>query len=525
MAFQRIYHIVLALEHVRNFPNCAAFSTCLLDLATPSAVSYWTTSEVGTPMDISSSTPQTPLPLPSPALSISSIVRSGNRKFQGQSPAPFVPATIDLSNNHKEVSKKTILQDILQGTRARSPGSFLTINIPQSASDPLHGVVSQHPMRTSLQRDMQDDEDRFREKLRTVKRKYGEQSGPFLSHLRALGDVLVRKGRYKAAEETARKAVRISEGLQDTYSMAISYLLLGRALSFQGFYQESDKTLKKAIAVSNEELGGEHKTILTIIDALASNSRFQGRYKEAEELGKENLKTLRRTLGTKHYLTISSMKTLSDVLYEQERYEESEELQMSVVELCLETRGEHHHQTLIAMSNLALSYKEQGRLEDAKNLAIYVLEGMQNILGKEHSSTLEALGCLAGIYSSLGRLNEAEKLASHALDKLRNVLGNDHPNTIYAEARVVMIYAAQEKFEESIDMRRQVIDNFKRVLGPNHPAVMREMAGLSSYLKSIGRVEEAVTVLRERLRLQMEGLGSEAIATTRTLDQRRRWGV
>ena len=491
MVFQRIYHIALAPEHVRNSPNHAAFSICLLNLATPSAVSCWTTSEVGTPMDVSSSTPQTPVPFPSPALSISSIVRSGNRKFQGQSPAPFVPATVDLSNHHEEVSKNTTLQEIMQQTRNFSPESLLASKVSTPASEVMRGVVLQHSTSASMQRYRQHEEDTIREELIKLERESGEQSSIFLECLYELGSVLFDQGRYKAAEETARKAVRISEGSQGTCFTIKSYVLLGVILIRQGFYQESGKVFQKAVELSIEELGSNDVETLDAMDGLAAVLILQGKYEEAEKLGKKNLNLSREIYGTKHQQTMICMSTLEDAVYQQGRFKEAEKLALYVVEARLERDGEYDDQTLTSIAHLATTYRAQGRLEEAKNLTIYVLERRQKILGEEHSSTLYSLYNLAVVYAFLDRLDEAEKLGIYALAKRRSVLGNDHPNTIDSELGIANIYAKQERFREAADLGRQALIRYEKIFGPDHPKVMNAIGVLSQNLKRMGQVEEA----------------------------------
>ncbi|KAJ4211317.1 hypothetical protein NW759_012519 [Fusarium solani] len=309
----------------------------------------------------------------SPALSVWSIAQPQSGTFVGQSPAPIYRP----------------LPSLLSG----SPPT------PRAFQDQLDTAAG------SLQyRYKQTDEERLREELSRAETMFGTSHSTTLDILFELGDVLMIQGRYKSAEEMARRLVegRRSVSGNNGIETLDALELLGRVLSRQGFYAQAEKLHRRTFESRKVMLGDEHPDTLISMANLASTYVNQGRWKEAEELQVGVIETAKRVLGKEHPDTLTSMANLASTYWNQGRWKEAEELQVGVMETTRRVLGKEHPDTLMTMNNLAITWKDQGRIRDALALMRSCVVLRQRVLGTDHPKTASSVAFLAewGIWAT-----------------------------------------------------------------------------------------------------------------------------
>jgi Flp pilus assembly protein TadD len=242
--------------------------------------------------------------MPSPALSVSSIVRHQTSAFAGQSPAL----------THRSLRN-------LQVHSANSPST------PGSAMN----VGAQTRYRG-------DEEERLRNQIFEAEMSLASSSLGIPDMLYELGGVLVDQGRYKAAEDIIRRLVGGHESDSssggDNAETLKALDLLGRVLDRQGLHVKAERLFRRALQRRKDVLGLRHPDTLASMNNLAHVLGSQGRYTEAESIHRQELECTKRVLGPEHPDTLTSMNNLAVVLERQGKYEEAESMHRQTLAIC-----------------------------------------------------------------------------------------------------------------------------------------------------------------------------------------------
>ncbi|KAL1592977.1 hypothetical protein SLS59_009447 [Nothophoma quercina] len=392
--------------------------------STPSDVGCHTISERGSPAMISMYSPaasvlspggmyftvQSPQ-MPSPALSISSIVRPQASAFAGQSPAPAYRSLPSLQ--------------------------------PSFVYDPY--TFGKETSLSAQPRYRQDEEERLWEQLRRAETSFVSSPSERSRVLYELGKVLIQQGRYKTAETVARKLV---EGLKgqgsndDDVETLNALSLLGDVLYFQGSYIQAEKLDRRVLKGRKKVLEPKDPDILLSMDALANLLFAQEQYKEAEEMHRDTLAQRRDVLGPEHRDTLMSMFGLAAALRDQGRHEESEAMHTETLALRRNVLGPEHPDTLISMSQLGSVLGLLGKYKEAEAMLEDALAMSKKVLGPEHYDTLIVMNHRGLVLSDQGKYEEAEAMHKKVLAISQRVLGPEHPETLltveYLESAVLM---------------------------------------------------------------------------------------
>ncbi|KAF0644328.1 hypothetical protein FPSE5266_20048 [Fusarium pseudograminearum] len=199
---------------------------------------------------------------PSPVSSLGETAYPHNTTFTGQSPAP-----------------------INQLTAAHSSASHSAVS----------NVVSNEQLPRRYQ---QDDEDRIREELSEAEDSLGINHSQTLKLRISLGEVLVSQGRYKSAEETARRAIEDGRRLESNSAIMIDAKhLLIFILDCQGSFHQALKLAKSTFESSKAILGEKHPSTLQSMDNLSWHYFKNGRLKDAEDLSARAIKISKNSCG------------------------------------------------------------------------------------------------------------------------------------------------------------------------------------------------------------------------------------
>jgi tetratricopeptide (TPR) repeat protein len=210
--------------------------------------------------------------MPSPALSVSSIVRPQTSAFAGQSPAL---------------------------TYRPLPSLHLGFVHDRSISRSAVDVDAQTQYKA-------DEEERLRDWILTAEMAPLSNPLEISSMLYKLGEVLTDQGRYRAAEDVIRRLVGSRESENgssdddDDEETLRAWGLLGQVLDYQGLYAKSERLLRRALQGREKVLGPEHPDTLTSMSNLALVLRSQGKYEEAEAMNRQTLALSETVLGREH---------------------------------------------------------------------------------------------------------------------------------------------------------------------------------------------------------------------------------
>ncbi|KAF4628664.1 hypothetical protein G7Y89_g9490 [Cudoniella acicularis] len=262
---------------------------------------------------------------PSPAISISSIIRSTTSTFTGQSPA-IAPRTLSILPQVSSLSSEGFQN------KARLSLSGL------SSSTQTESHVTASPEK----RYNQEEEEQLRGELSMMAIMFGESHSEYLSKSTELAWVLSRQGRYKSAEEIIRIPLSVypNKNADDIHKFE-ALNALGAILCYQGSYTKAEKIFMRTIQFKKGLLGSEHDS--TLETALYAE---QERWQEAENLIVQVMDASKRVLGQEHPGTIRRIVCLAHIWKGYGRYAEALELKEECVQLYTRVLGKEHPETV-----------------------------------------------------------------------------------------------------------------------------------------------------------------------------------
>jgi len=242
---------------------------------------------------------------------------------------------------------------------------------------------------------------------------------------------LLGRANYADAEPLYRRALEISEAQlgADHPSVATSLNNLALLLKTQGKFAEAEPLYRRALEIRETQLGAEHPLVAASLNNLAALLQTKGKLAKAEPLYRRALEIEEAQLGPEHPDLAMSLNNLAELLREQGKYTEAEPLIRRGLEIYKVQLGPEHPLVAIGLNNLALLLGSQGKLGEAEPLHRRALEIENAQLGSEHPSVAISLNNLAKLLQAQGKLAEAEQLFRRALEILEQALGEDHPNT------------------------------------------------------------------------------------------------
>ena len=256
-------------------------------------------------------------------------------------------------------------------------------------------------------------------------------------------------------------------------------------------YAEAEPLYVRALAIYEQELGGEHPDTATTLNNLAGLYRSQGKYAEAEPLYMRALAIREQELGGEHPDTATSLNNLALLYANQGKYAEAEPLYVRALAIYEQELGAEHPSTANSLNNLALLYKNQGKYAEAEPLYVRALTIRERQLGAEHPSTANSLNNLADLYDNQGKYTEAEALLMRALAIREQELGAEHPSTANSLNNLADLYHTQGKYAEAEPLYVRALAIREQQLGGEHPDIATSLNNLAGLYRSQGKYGEA----------------------------------
>lgn len=302
----------------------------------------------------------------------------------------------------------------------------------------------------------------------------------------AIGSCEYRLGRYKDAENSHKKALKLRETKlgKEHPSTLESMNDLALAIYEQGKYVEAETMLQETLALDEKILGKEDRRTLAAQGNLALTLQDQGKYAEAETLYRKTLVLHEKVLGKESRFTLNVINNLANILTEQGRFSDAEELHQAALVRREKVLGKEHPDTPKSMNNLAQTFYLQGKLAQAQELSQKALVLRQKVLGKEHPDTMYSMNILADILGNQGKYAQAEVLKREVLALREKVLGKTHRLTLHSLWGLADLFAQQNRNEEALVLYEEAYTGFLDVLGPNHPETLDCLEGYT-YLQQL----------------------------------------
>ena len=319
----------------------------------------------------------------------------------------------------------------------------------------------------------------------------------------------------------------------------------------QGWYEQAEQHIKRAIEINRIHRGPEDPNTLWYVNNLAWAYFFHNRYRDAEPLFLEVVEGFQRVLGETDGSTLHAMHSLGALYYIQGRfpeaerltvkafsimqgkeeswivnqvditwglgygrllqgrYEEAEPLMQKALEISRAEWGEKNLRTLHLRHALGELCRDLGRYDEAEQYLSEALAGRHEVWGEHHPDALVTLGSLGWLRYSQGQYEQAEKMFTEAMAAARGVVGDLHIATTHSMHGLGMVYLNQGQYDKAEPLLKEAVEITNDLLGENNWQALYIMNTLSKLYTTQGRFIEAEKQYIETLKAQRHILGNE----------------
>jgi len=293
---------------------------------------------------------------------------------------------------------------------------------------------------------------------------------------------------------------------------------LVRVAEAQSRWQDAEQWSKKALLLSEQQLGSDHPTTASSLNNLAMLYKSMGRYGEAEPLYARALQISETHLGQDDPATATSLNNLAGLYELMGRYVEADLLYLRSHQILETQLDKDDPRITTSLNNLAELYRITGRYTKAEQFHLEVLQIRETQLGSNHLDTAASLGNLANLYNAMQRYSEAKPLYLRSLQIRETQLGSDHPTTATSLNDLAALYYKIEWHDKAESLFQRALQIRETQLGSDHPDTAQIINNLALLYNSMGRYGEAEPLYKRSLQISEIKLGSEHSITATGLN-------
>ena len=289
-------------------------------------------------------------------------------------------------------------------------------------------------------------------------------------------------------------------------SLGLLYLSLAK-------YQEAMQLLRRALAISESQLGAEHPDTATSLGNLALLLQAQGDYAGAEPLHRRALAICESQLGAEHPDTATSLNNLALLLQAQGDYAGAEPLYRRALAICESQLGAEHPNTATSLNSLASLLHDQGDYAGAEPLSRRALAIRESQLGAEHPDTATSLNNLAYLLEEIGELEASAAMRFKCLEILEKTVGKENKKTLTVLQNLAVLLRNAGMLDDAEPIQRESVARNIKVHGTESLQTAVAYSGLGALLKLKGELAEAESYYRKALAIRELELGVDAEPT------------
>ena len=288
----------------------------------------------------------------------------------------------------------------------------------------------------------------------------GRNDPETIESLAALAQLAWRDSRFDEAITRTRELLDLRRRVFGDPSSEVGVTLdfFGRLLTDAGHYEEADRTIKDALAMSLELHGEESVEVASCYQSQAVLEQlWRQDYALAEELSRKEL-AIRRAVHPTDTLETSS-----------------------------------------ALNNIGIFVMLQGRLEEAASLLTEDVDMIRRLAGDRHPELAKGLENLGNVYYRLGNYDRTLELLGQVITIRREVLGDDSPEVARTLTNMGTVYRKAGDLEKAESSLREAVSRMERAYGPDHTDVASTHRSLGFVLRDRGKLGDAEAELRAAL--------------------------
>nr|WP_075487639.1 tetratricopeptide repeat protein [Prochlorococcus marinus] len=325
-----------------------------------------------------------------------------------------------------------------------------------------------------------------------------------------IGDLYQQQGLYRKAEENFLRALEIEEINQDNNDDLPGILVsLGDLYQQQGLYRKAEENFLRALEIEESVLGRNHPEIAKTLIYLGSFYQQNGLFQKAEENFLRALEIGEKVYRENHPDKALLIGTLGDLYQKKGFYKKAEENFLRALEIEESVLGSDHPNLAVTLASLGNLYKEQGLYQKAEENFIRALTIEKKAFGNNHPYVAEKLIYIGDLFELQGLLNKAEKNYLSALEIEYSVFGADHPEVASTLGTLAILYEQKGLYKKAEENFKRALSIEEKALGEDHAAVANTLAWLGFLYSNQGQYKKGEDYLLSSLDKFKKALGED----------------
>eukprot|EP00026_Physarum_polycephalum_P000414 Phypoly_transcript_00415.p1 GENE.Phypoly_transcript_00415~~Phypoly_transcript_00415.p1 ORF type:complete len:1535 (+),score=349.28 Phypoly_transcript_00415:114-4718(+) len=334
-------------------------------------------------------------------------------------------------------------------------------------------------------------------------------------------------GKYKGAEEVFMKARDHYENSAQNVNVAYCDYSVGRVLLSQARYEESEKMLKKALAMYVREKGPKDVDVAQVLTRLGALYTELNRWKEAEEAFETALQIRVEKLGPTHTRVGQTLKHMLTMYEGQGNSAKALQTGNRALEITEARLGPDDPNVSSILVRLGRVHMHDRKYKEAKAYFKRALTIVQNKLGPEHHYAGDNIYELGSFYfvkpEEIGSKNnnkgwakdKAEEYFLKALAIKEKSLGPDHPDVARILNRLGSVYTERVQLNIAEQYLTRAYKIRKEKLGIYHSRVGQTLKHMMTLFQSQENASRAIECGLEAIKV-FEKIGGASSNTTIT---------
>jgi serine/threonine protein kinase/Tfp pilus assembly protein PilF len=279
-------------------------------------------------------------------------------------------------------------------------------------------------------------------------------------------------------------------------------MTLGRSYDSLGLFPQSEAQVRKAMEIRQRVLGDNNRETAQSMIAVAWALHMRPDEDAADELTRKALAIEQKLLGERHRDVVSALINLGEILRAKGDHAGAVVAERRAADLSAQIPAGQGLRS-IALTDLAVAEMSRGNFNSAEPLLREAIAIDRQLHGDRYRNVPRNLSNLAAIRKERGDLKGAKELWIEALGLQRQILPPDHPDIAWTLRLLGNIERAQGDLSGGESDLRRSLEMEKRVFGPSHPMVAILLGDLAPLLRDEGRRDEAASLSREALEIQL----------------------
>ncbi|WP_017622184.1 FxSxx-COOH system tetratricopeptide repeat protein [Nocardiopsis chromatogenes] len=236
-----------------------------------------------------------------------------------------------------------------------------------------------------------------------------------------------------------------------------------------------------------------------------------GRPRAARTLAETTIRHWTHHLGDEHTQTLRAQALYAALLSAFGDFEDSHELTLHVVDALTRLNGPDDAETLSVMNDLPPDLRKLGRYYDALEISGNIFERQERLMGRDDPETLMAAHIHAVGLRMVGRFEESLEIDRYNLERRTEILGPENLRTLSSEYTLALGYMESGDYWRALDIMEGSRVTIERVYPADNQFRLGALLVLSTILRRIGRLDEALAMSDETHRLYVQREGSSSL--------------